>query len=127
MDFQELYSQDRFANEMGIKLESLSDDLAQMSFMVTAQHLNAGNAAHGGAIFTLADITMAAIANYKQMVSVSIQSDMRFISAALEGDKLTARAEYIYGRKSSSHCRVSITNQDGKKVCKAKIQIGVRD
>ncbi len=113
MDFKELYKHDRYANENGVVLEELNDDFARMSIVVEKRHLNGGSAAHGGMIFLLADITMAAMANHKQFPSVSIQSDIRFLAAALEGDKITAEAVEVFGRKSLRNCRVTMTNQRG--------------
>ncbi len=120
MDFRKMYTHDRFANEMGIELEELSAKSAKMGITIADQHLNAGNVAHGGVIFTLADITMAAMANTQQFPSVSIQSDMRFLAAAYPGDRLTATAEPVFARKSMSNCRVSVKNQDGELIAIAE-------
>ncbi len=113
MKFEEIYKHDIFANEAGIVLEELNDSHAVMSFVVERRHLNGGNVAHGGVLFLLADITMAAMANHKQPISVSIQSDIRFLAAAFEGERLTAEAVEVFGRKSLYNSRVTITNEKG--------------
>lgn len=120
MDFKELYKSDKFANDVGAVLEQLNDDCARMSLRVGKQHLNAGEVAHGGVVFLLADISMAAMANFKQPLSVSIQSDIRFLAAAFEGDVLTAEAVGVFGRKSMYNCRVSVSNQKGELIAIAE-------
>ncbi|MFI3314114.1 MAG: PaaI family thioesterase [Rikenellaceae bacterium] len=120
MDFKQVYTKDIFANETGVVLDKLDDDSAIMSIVVKQNHLNAGNVAHGAVIFLLADITMAAMANHKTPCSVSIQSDIRFLAGALEGDKLTAEAVEVFGRKSLFNCRVTVTNQKGEMIAIAE-------
>ncbi len=120
MNFEEMYKHDIFANETGVVLESLTDECARMSIQIEAKHLNAGGVAHGGVLFLLADITMAAMANHKQPNSVSIQSDIRYLAAASEGDVITAEAVEVFGRKSLYNSRVTIKNQRGEMIAIAE-------
>ena len=120
MDFKDIYKRDIFANKTGAVLEELTDTYAKMSLKVEDRHLNGGGFAHGAAIFLLADITMAAMANQKQLGSVSIQSDIRFLSAAIKGDTLFAEAEAVYGGKTLNNCRVTIVNQNGDQIAIAE-------
>ena len=120
MSFETIYKYDRFANEAGVVIEELCDSYAKMTLKVESRHLNAGDVAHGGVIFLLADITMAAMANHKQPISVSIQSDIRFLAAANEGDILTAEAVEVFGRKSLYNCRVTVTNQSDELIAIAE-------
>ncbi len=116
MTFEEIYHKDLFANQTGVRLVSLGEQGAVMELKIEARHLNAGGMAHGGAIFLLTDITMAAMANYRQLGSVSIQSDIRYLGAALEGDTLTAEAVEVFGRKNLYNSRVTVTNQNGEMI-----------
>lgn len=111
MKFEEVYKFDIFANEAGVTLKELNDNSSQMYLKVERRHLNGGGFAHGGAIFVLCDMAMAAIANHKRFPSVSIQSDIRFLATAVEGDVLTATAEETYGRKKLSYGRCTVRNQ----------------
>ncbi len=113
MTFEDIYKHDIYANEAGVILKELNDQHAIMELKIEHRHLNGGNTAHGGAIFLLTDITMAAMANHNQLGSVSIQSDIRFLAAAFEGDTLTAEAIEVYGRKTLYNSRVTVTNQNG--------------
>ncbi|MFI3304305.1 MAG: hotdog fold thioesterase [Rikenellaceae bacterium] len=120
MNFQEIYKNDIFATENGITLEELNDTHSIMSVKVEHKHLNGGSTAHGGLIFLLCDIAMAAMANHRQPLSVSIQSDIRFLAAAFEGDILTAEAVEVFGRKKLYNSRVSVTNQNGDLIAVAE-------
>lgn len=120
MKFEEIYKEDIFANNAGITLDELNDQHAVMSAVVKPEHLNGGKFAHGGFIFTLGDIAMAAIANHLNPISVSIQSDIRFLSVARLGDRLTAEAVGVFARKKLCNCRVSITNQEGDLIAVAE-------
>ena len=120
MIFEQIYKDDIFANEAGIEIVEITDDKAVMSLSIERRHLNGGSVAHGGAIYTLADIAMAAIANHKQPLSVSIQSDIRFLAAAVEGDTLRAEASVVFLRNRMSHCRAEISNQHGELIAIAE-------
>lgn len=115
-----MYKNDIFANEAGVVLQELNEEHAVMTLEVEARHLNAGDVAHGGVLYLLADIAMAAMANFRQPLSVSIQSDIRFLAAAHKGDLLTAVATEVLARRSLYNSRVVITNQNGDLVAVAE-------
>ncbi|MFR9651386.1 MAG: hotdog fold thioesterase [Rikenellaceae bacterium] len=120
MDFKKIYKHDVFANETGAILDELTDERAMMHLTVEPRHLNGGRVVHGGVVFLLADISMAAMANQHNPISVSIQSDIRFLATAVEGDVLTAEAVLVYGRKRMTNCRVTISNQRGETIAIAE-------
>ena len=113
MNFKDIYKYDKFANSLGIKLLEADDKCAIMAMTVRDTHLNGGSCAHGGVLFTLADITMSALANQVKPISMSIQCGIRYISPAFEGDVLTAKAELVQTHNKLSDCRVSIYNAKG--------------
>ena len=55
--------EDDFATGMGIEVVTICSGYAKLRMKVTEKHLNAGGVCHGGAIFTLADLAFAAVAN----------------------------------------------------------------
>lgn len=118
--FEEIYKYDTFANETGVVLKSLDEEGAVMELKVEKRHINAGGTAHGGVIFLLTDITMAAVANFRQLGSVSIQSDIRFLGAALVGDTLTAKSIEVFGRNALFNSRVTVTNQNNEMIAIAE-------
>lgn len=64
MTIQELLNKnDRFAASAGCQLVEVEANRAVAQMTVTAQHLNGGNVCQGGALFTLADLAIAAVMN----------------------------------------------------------------
>ncbi len=120
MNFEEMYKHDKFANDAGVVLKELNERHAIVTLEVEKRHLNAGNVTHGATLFVMADIAMAAMANFSQSPSVSIQSDIRFLAASFEGDTLTAEAVAVFGRRSLYNSRVTITNQRGEMIAIAE-------
>ena len=78
-DYIEFFKQDRFAVSSGIRLTEVKPGYAKAELTIAENHLNAGNVAQGGALFTLADLAMAAAANANGRLAFSIQSDIRFL------------------------------------------------
>lgn len=113
MDYREFFRHDRFASENGVVLEEVKPGYARASLNIEDRHLNAGNVVQGGALFTLADLTMAAAANANGRLAFSIQSDIRFLESAVKGDLLTAEAQEILLRKTICQYRVTISNKEG--------------
>ena len=64
MDIKELLNRtDRFAANAGCQITEVDEQHAVAVMTVTAEHLNGGNVCQGGALFTLADLAIAALMN----------------------------------------------------------------
>ena len=63
MTAQEFFKNDRFATNAGVELIEIKEGYSKARLVITAEHLNAGGRTQGGAIFTLADLALAAAAN----------------------------------------------------------------
>ena len=77
VDIQEFFKRDSFAEHCGIKLVEVSPGSARAEMEIKKEHLNGLNTVHGGAIFTLADLTVAAAANAYGMVTGAINVSIR--------------------------------------------------
>ena len=64
--FIEFFKADRFAANAGVELMEVTPGYAKARMMVTIEHLNAGGVCQGGALFTLADLAFAAVANSRK-------------------------------------------------------------
>ena len=84
---------------------------------VTQQHLNGGNVCQGGALFTLADLAIAALMNCRGQLTFGINNNIMFISSAREGDELTAEAVNVCDHHKIPTVEVRVTNQDGRLIC----------
>lgn len=104
---------DRMAAENGIQITHIEKGLATASMTVEKRHLNAGGACQGGAIFTLADFTQAAVCNATGNLSFAISCNITFHNAAHLGDKLTATATLASSHPKLPYCSITVKNQDG--------------
>ena len=80
---------------------------------IKPEHLNAGARTQGGAIFTLADLALAAAANSHGTLAFSLSSSITFLRASGPGDTLYAEARERYIGRSTGCYQVDITNQNG--------------
>ena len=91
-DYIEFFKQDRFAVSSGIRLTEVKPGYAKAELTIAENHLNAGNVAQGGALFTLADLAMAAAANANGRLAFSIQSDNPFPAKCIPGREAVRRS-----------------------------------
>ena len=73
---KEMLSADRFAAEAGVELLEISPGYAKARMKVTEKHLNAGGVCQGGALFTLADLAFAAVANSRGRLTLSLNANI---------------------------------------------------
>ncbi len=110
----DFFKQDRFAASTGIELIEIREGYSKAKMEVKPEHLNAGMRAQGGAIFTLADLALAAAANSHGTLAFSLSSTITFFRPAQTGDILYAEAEEKYIGRSTAYYRVEVSNQKGE-------------
>lgn len=108
---------DRFAANAGCRVTAVDEQHAVAEMTVTTEHLNAGGVCQGGALFTLADLAMAALMNHQGNLTFGISSNVMFLSSAVEGDRLRAEAVSIADHHKLPTIEVRVTNQEGKLIC----------
>lgn len=104
---------DRFAAKAGVELVSVKEGSATARLLVTKEHLNAGGVCQGGAIFTVADVALAAVSNSDFMLTFAIDSSVFYHRSAMEGDLLTAEAVAVSRHPKVPYCEVKVRNQNG--------------
>lgn len=107
---------DQYAQSSDIELCQVSEGAATAVMTVQSKHLNGLKMAHGGAIFTLADLAFAAAANSRGIPAVGINASITYISSASHGDKLTATATEIFSRRTLCGYQVEVHREDGELV-----------
>ena len=105
---QEFFKKDLFAEQTGVELLEVREGYSK------ARLLNAGHRTQGGAIFTLADLALAAAANSHGTLAFSLSSNITFLRASGPGDTLYAEARERYIGRTTGYYQIDITNQDGK-------------
>lgn len=84
---------------------------------VTSQHLNGGHVCQGGALFTLADLAIAALMNQHGELTFGISNNVMFVASAKEGDHLRAEACFVANHHKIPAVEVRVTNQKGIMIC----------
>lgn len=114
MTAQEFFKNDRFADGIGVELLEVKEGYSRACLRITREHLNAGNRTQGGALFTLADLALAAAANSHGTLAFSLSGHINFLRASGEGDTLYAEARERYIGRTTGCYQIDITNQEGK-------------
>ena len=112
-----LNKNDRFAANAGCRIMEVDNLHAVAEMTVTSQHLNGGNVCQGGALFTLADLAIAALMNCQGQLTFGISNSIMFVSSAHEGDILRAEAVNVCNHHKIPSVEVRVTNQEGQLIC----------
>lgn len=112
---EKMTKNDRFATLVGVRLIEVSEGYAKAELTLGDIHLNGLDIAHGGAIFTLADLVFAAASNSRGTDAVAININISYFQAEREG-KLTAEAKEISLNRKLATYSVSVYNEAGKKI-----------
>lgn len=89
---QAMWSRDRTAHALGMRLAVVAPGSATLSMKVRSDMLNGHNICHGGMIFTLADTAFAYACNSYNRNTVASACHIDFLAPACEGDTLEAHA-----------------------------------
>ena len=108
---------DRFAANAGCQITEVDEHHAVAVMTVTAEHLNGGHVCQGGALFTLADLAIAALMNYSGQLTFGISNSIMYVSSAKEGDVLRAEAVQVANHPKVPSVEVRVTNQDNRLIC----------
>ena len=118
MNIQELLNRtDRFAANVGCQITEVDTEHAVAEMIVRNEHLNGADVCQGGALFTLADLAIAALMNARGQLTVGISNSIMFVSSAKEGDHLHAEAVSVCDHHKIPSVEVRVTNQEGRLIC----------
>ncbi len=96
----------------GLELNRIDDNQYEFSVEVKEIHLNTGKIAHGGFLSTVADTGMGTaahkIAGDKRCVTINL--NMKFISAGMLGDKLLGKVKILKKTKTLVFINCEIYN-----------------
>ena len=105
---------DRVADYYGMKLESAGEGRAVVSLVVEDRHLNGNGVAHGGVIFSLADVAFAVAVNSRGP-AVSASSSISFCAPGKTGVLRATAREISLSRKLGTY-EVVVADEAGKTV-----------
>jgi len=104
---------DKFAKHSGIRLVSVGKGSARAELEIQEQHLNGLDIAHGGVIFTLADMAFAAASNSHGVDAVAVNVSISFFKAVQKGKLFSEAIEISRNRKLATY-RIDVTDEAGE-------------
>ena len=113
--YKEFFKADRFASNAGVELLDVKPGFAKARMQVTEEHLNAGGVCQGGALFTLADLAFAAVANSHDLLTLSINANITFIRSVKEG-YVYAEAIEVFNHHRIPFIEARLTDETGELV-----------
>ena len=111
--WKEFFKADCFATRAGVELLEVKSGYARARMMVTKEHLNAGGVCQGGALFTLADLAFAAVANSHNQLTLSINANITFFRSVKDG-YVYAEAVEVFNHRRIPFIEVRLTDEVGK-------------
>ena len=105
-----------FLKTLGVSIREIGSDYAEMCVSIDERHLNYMGGAHGGLISALVDTVsffpQPLIPSGLKLTTVSL--NINYVSAAMQGDTLTARSQLLHLGRSTASLSVRVINQDNK-------------
>lgn len=107
---------DNLGKLLGVNLIEVTEGRALAEMKVEKEHLNAAGVCHGGSIFALADIALAAASNSYGTVALLTNGNIGVFHATQLGDTLFAKAKEISASRKLGHYRVKVSNRAGEQI-----------
>ncbi len=117
-EVREFFSKDRFAARNGMYIEEIGEGYAKCALEITDDHKNALGALMGGVPFTLADFAFAVAANHKTQGTVSLNTNITYLSQP-KGKMLYAEAKCEKDGRTTCYYVTDIYDELGTKVANA--------
>lgn len=112
MDMQWFLERDAFARLLGIRLVEAEPGYAKTAMDLSDDLKNGAGIAHGGAVFTLADLAVAVAANSHGRLALAVTSSISYLRPGT-GSTLYAEAKEVsLGGKMATYA-ITITNDAG--------------
>ena len=112
---KEMLAGDMFAAQAGVQLLEVQPGRALARMEVTPRHLNSKGICQGGALFTLADLAFAAVANSRGYLTLSLNANITFLRPVSRG-YVYAEAAEVFGHRRVPFIEVRLTDDDGNLV-----------
>jgi acyl-CoA thioesterase len=119
---QAFMDRDAFARAVGIEAVFIEPGRARMRLDPQDRHRNGIGTVHGGALFTLADMALAAAANAGDHSAVAVNIAMTYLKPGRDGPLFAEARELSAGRTIAAYA-VDLTDENGvlMAVCQATV------
>lgn len=113
---QLLQQNNPFIQHNGMYVTSLDENRCEAELTVTAHSFNPFGTVHGGALFTLADLSCGVAARVDGRQYVTENADIVYLRPAV-GEKITAAAEVLHRGRSRCVIEVKLCDEKERLVC----------
>lgn len=113
---QEKMDRDQFIHLVGIEVVELKKGYAKTRLVIEEKHLNAVQVVQGGAIFTLADYTMALASNTETETALAIETTMSYLRPVRPGSVLYAESKELSRSKRLISYSIMVQDEKGRDV-----------
>ena len=111
-----MWSRDRAANALGMRIDEVRQGYARLSMPVRGDMVNGHHICHGGLIFSLADTTFAYACNSYNKNTVASACNIDFLAPGKEGDTLSAEAVEMSASGRTGVYDVTVRDSAGKAI-----------
>ena len=116
-EIQAFFAGDRFATNAGCVIVSAAKGHAICEMPITGDHNNGMGRVMGGAIFTLADFSVAVACNIDEEPTVSVSNTIEYLSG-VKGSKLIAECVVDKSGSSLGFYTVDVTDDTGRNIAR---------
>ena len=111
-----MWSRDRAANALGMRIDEVRQGYARLSMPVRGDMVNGHHICHGGLIFSLADTAFAYACNSYNKNTVASACHIDFLAPAKEGEMLEAEAVEQSAAGRTGVYDITVRNSHGKTI-----------
>ncbi|WP_412479367.1 hydroxyphenylacetyl-CoA thioesterase PaaI [Azonexus sp. IMCC34839] len=111
-----MYSRDRAAQALGIKIVRVQPGASLLTMVVRSDMVNGHHICHGGMIFSLADTAFAYACNSYNKNTVASACHIDFLAPAKEGETLEAEAVEQSAAGRTGVYDITVRNNHGKTI-----------
>lgn len=112
MDMQWFIERDAFARLLGIRVIEAGPGYAKTAMDLTDDLKNGAGIAHGGAVFTLADLALAIASNSHGRLALAVSSAITYVRPGTGATLYAEAKEISLGGKMATYA-ITITNDKG--------------
>lgn len=110
-----------FGNLVGVKVVEIREGYAKTELEVRPDLLNPINSVHGGALFTMIDITGGSAAASHGENATTVDADIRYLRPGIGVSKLTCEAKEIKKGRQLLIYKVDVSNEKGDVLATAMV------
>ncbi len=115
-----VHDRNYFAKYLGMEIDEIGECSCVVSMPVTRKHINMRGVVHGGALVSLADMSMMLACATLGKHTVTLDLNVSFVRRVTEGDTIRAYPLVIHKGKTTMVVRTDVNDKAGKLLAEAR-------